>query len=533
MASVRVIPATAQVLSAQERNSTQKRVATFYARVSTDEDEQLTSYEAQVDYYTKLIQARPDWDFIPGYTDEGISAVNTKKREGFKQMVKDAKAGKFDLIVTKSVSRFARNTVDSLTAVRQLKEHGVEIWFEKENIFTFDSKGELLITIMSSLAQEESRSISENVTWGQRKRMADGKISLPYKQFLGYKKGEDGLPEIVPEEAEIVRLIYRLFMEGKTYTAIAKYLGDNGILTPSKKPKWQMAVVRSILTNEKYKGHALLQKTYCENFLTKKMVKNEGKIQQFYVEDSHPAIIDPDEFDVVQLEVARRKALGRPMTCNSVFSSRIVCADCGGWYGKKIWGDYVKGKLVHKEVWRCNEKYKRQEKPGKGCKTPHIVEDDIKARFLQAFNELNGNRTGLIEDCRLAQRVLCDTTEIDAELTKLYEEMDVVKELSRKAIFDNARNAMNQAEWSQRHDGYVERSRQITERINELEIVRSERLVKSKIIDKFIRDIEKRPLVITEFDDQLWVAVIDRVVVDGDGAMTFGFKNGVEIKTEK
>ena len=199
MANVRVIPAIAPILSAQEKHSAQKRVATFYARVSTDDEEQLTSYEAQVDYYTKLIQARPDWDFVPGYTDEGISAVNTKKREGFKQMVKDAKAGKFDLIVTKSVSRFARNTVDSLTTVRQLKEHGVEIWFEKENIFTFDSKGELLITIMSSLAQEESRSISENVTWGQRKRMADGKVSLPYKQFLGYKKGENGLPEIVPE----------------------------------------------------------------------------------------------------------------------------------------------------------------------------------------------------------------------------------------------------------------------------------------------------------------------------------------------
>jgi DNA invertase Pin-like site-specific DNA recombinase len=195
-----------------------------YARVSTDSDEQFTSYEAQIDYYTQYIKKRDDWEFVKVYTDEGISGTNTKRREGFNEMVADALAGKIDLIVTKSVSRFARNTVDSLVTVRKLKEHHVEVFFEKENIYTFDSKGELLITIMSSLAQEESRSISENVTWGQRKRFADGKVSLPYRRFLGYRKGEDGLPEIVPEEAVIVRDIYRMFISGKSVSAIAKIL---------------------------------------------------------------------------------------------------------------------------------------------------------------------------------------------------------------------------------------------------------------------------------------------------------------------
>ena len=218
----------------------------------------VSPYEAQVDYYTKLIKSRENWEFVTVYTDEGITAVNTKRRDGFNQMVADALAGDIDLIVTKSVSRFARNTVDSLTTVRKLKEKGVEVWFEKENIFTLDSKGELLITIMSSLAQEESRSISENVTWGQRKRMADGKFTLPYAQFLGYKKGEDGLPTIILEEAEVIRLIFRLFMEGKTFSAIAKYLTDESIPTPAGKKKWQSASVRSILVNEKYKGDALL-----------------------------------------------------------------------------------------------------------------------------------------------------------------------------------------------------------------------------------------------------------------------------------
>jgi len=200
MANVRVIPATAPLVSAQSKVNAVKRRVAAYARVSTDSDEQLTSYEAQVDYYTKFIKSCEDWEFVTVYTDEGISAVNTRKRDGFNQMVADALEGGIDLIVTKSVSRFARNTVDSLTTVRKLKEKGVEVWFEKENIYTLDSKGELLITIMSSLAQEESRSISENVTWGQRKRMADGKVSLPYGQFLGYEKGEDGLPRIVPKK---------------------------------------------------------------------------------------------------------------------------------------------------------------------------------------------------------------------------------------------------------------------------------------------------------------------------------------------
>ena len=187
--AVTVIPPTIQPITHLARNARWRRRVAAYARVSTSSEEQITSYEAQVDYYTRFIQSKPEWAFVRVYTDEGISAVNTKKREGFNQMVRDALDGKIDLIVTKSVSRFARNTVDSLVTVRKLKEKGVEVYFEKENIYTLDSKGELLITIMSSLAQEESRSISENVTWGQRKRFADGKVSLPYSHFLGYRKG--------------------------------------------------------------------------------------------------------------------------------------------------------------------------------------------------------------------------------------------------------------------------------------------------------------------------------------------------------
>ena len=318
--NITVIPATLDRHTGIPSHMHYKRRVAGYARVSTDSEEQLTSYEAQVDYYTQYIKANPEWQFVAVYTDEGISATNTKHRDGFNRMVQDALDGKIDLIVTKSVSRFARNTVDSLTTVRKLKEKGVEVYFQKENIYTLDSKGELLITIMSSLAQEESRSISENVTWGQRKRFADGKVSMPYRHFLGYRKGADGLPEIVPEEAELVRRIYKLFMQGKTAHAIGKILTSEGIPTPAGKTKWQSSTIESILQNEKYRGDARLQKKFTVDFLQKKMKVNEGEVPQYYVENSHPAIIDPEEWDLVQAEFSRRKALGSRYSAASVFS---------------------------------------------------------------------------------------------------------------------------------------------------------------------------------------------------------------------
>lgn len=301
-----VIPATMNIKVQSSVPIFKKRVAA-YARVSTDSEEQLSSYAAQVSYYTDYIKNNENWDYVNVYTDEGISATNTKHRDGFNKMIADALAGKINLIITKSVSRFARNTVDTLTTVRKLKEKGVEVYFEKENIYTMDSKGELLITIMSSLAQEESRSISENVTWGQRKRFADGKINIPYKNFLGYEKGEDGLPKIVEKEAKIIRLIYRMFLEGKTPSFIANYLTVQGIPTPAKKTVWQPSTVLSILKNEKYKGDAVLQKTFTVDFLTKKKKINEGEVQQYYIENSHPAIIPPETYDLVQIELERRK----------------------------------------------------------------------------------------------------------------------------------------------------------------------------------------------------------------------------------
>ena len=212
-----------------------KKKVAAYARISMETEKMLHSLSAQISFYSAYIQKNPEWEYVGVYSDEGISATNTKYRDGFKRMVSDALDGKIDLIVTKSVSRFARNTVDSLTTVRKLKDKGVEVYFEKENIWTLDSKGELLITIMSSLAQEESRSISENSTWGQRKRFADGKVSVAYSHFLGYDKGPDGKMVINPEEAETVKLLYKLYLSGLSMSAVAKELTKRGLKTPYRK----------------------------------------------------------------------------------------------------------------------------------------------------------------------------------------------------------------------------------------------------------------------------------------------------------
>ena len=278
MTKVTVIPSTKNQHTQLSLNSHTLRRVAAYARVSTLTDEQYTSYEAQVSYYKKFIQERNDWTYIDVYADEGLSGTSTKKRTQFTQMITDALEGKIDLIITKSISRFARNILDTIFYVRKLKDKGIEVYFEKENLWTLDPKSELILTSMASIAQEESRSISQNVTWGKRVSFQQGKVSFAYKNFLGYKKVDDKLV-IDEDQAVIVRLIYQMFLvEGKTASGIANYLKAQHIKTPAGKTNWTKNTVNSILTKEKYKGDALLQKTYTENYLEHKIVKNNGQI---------------------------------------------------------------------------------------------------------------------------------------------------------------------------------------------------------------------------------------------------------------
>ncbi len=378
---VRTIPATVNRFTAAPINSRKKRRVAGYARVSTDMEEQITSYEAQIKYYTDYIKNRDNWEFAGFYSDSGITGTSTAHRKGFKKMVADALDGKIDLIITKSVSRFARNTVDSLTTIRQLKEHGVECYFEKENIWTFDGRGELLLTIMSSIAQEEARSVSENCTWGQRRRFADGKVSVPFKSFLGYDRGKDGNLVINAEQAKLVRRIYGMFLSGQSTYAIAKILTGEGIPTPAGKLTWYASTINSILTNEKYKGDALLQKTYTADFLTKKKKINRGEVPQYYVKNNHEAIIDGNTFDRVQEMIRTRRKYRLRCSSVSVFSGKIKCGECGSLYGPKVWHSNDKYRRV---VWQCNHKFDNARK----CETPHLDENAIKRIFVSAINKL-------------------------------------------------------------------------------------------------------------------------------------------------
>ena len=520
--SITMIPATKNKFTALPTASIAKRRVAGYARVSTDSDEQFTSYEAQIDYYTQYIKKRDDWQFVKVYTDEGISGCNTKHRDGFNEMIEDALAGKIDLIVTKSVSRFARNTVDSLTTVRKLKEHGVEVFFEKENIYTFDSKGELLITIMSSLAQEESRSISENVTWGQRKRFADGKVTMPYSHFLGYDRGENGQPVVNEAEAVTVRMIYRLFLQGKTPSGICRHLEGLGISTPAGKKKWSASTVLSILQNEKYKGDALLQKCFTLDFLTKKMKKNEGEVPQYYVENSHPAIVDAIDFDMVQAEIARRQQLGRSYSGASIFASKLICGDCGGFYGQKVWHS---NDAYRKVIWRCNGKFKGDAK----CGTPTLDTDTIKEMFLRAYNEMMGPRDSVIEACEEMRMVVGDFTTLDEQIDSLNEEIQVVAELVSQCIKDNATRQQSQEEYNRKYNSLVTRYEKAVAKLNGFTEERTKRADRERELRIFIATLQKQPLILEEWNEELWLTLLDTATVHRDGRITFLFKNGAEI----
>jgi len=495
-----------------------KRRVAAYARVSTDSDEQFTSFEAQVKYYTNQITGNPGWTMVDVYCDEGVTGTNTKKREGFNCMVADALGGKIDLIITKSISRFARNTVDTLTAVRQLKDKGVEVYFEKENIYTMDSKGELLITIMSSLAQEESRSISENVAWGKRAKCEEGKVYLPYKQFLGYEKGPDGQPQIVAEQAKTVRLIYALFLEGLMPSGVAKRLEAIGISSPAGKQRWQPGTAESILTNEKYKGDALLQKTFCVDFLTKKMKRNEGELPQYYVEQSHPAIVSPEIFDEVQQELKRRRE-ARYVGRSGCFSSKIICGECGSYYGRKVWHSTDKYRTV---IWRCQHKYDNNET----CKTPHVTEDQIKAAFVAEMNRVIANKDQVLSDIRMLIATLTDTRELEEKEFSAGKELEVVSVSMHMLIDAYARVLIGQTEYDDRYAELLAQSRALEERIAEIGEQREQRKARKRELDAFYRLLKERGPIM-EFDEELWNVAVEKIIVQADGKLQI--KNRIRI----
>lgn len=402
---VTVIPPIAEMQGESRIDMRPKRVAA-YCRVSTDREEQEHSFETQKAMYTEMIMMKPTWQMAGIYADEGITGTVAKKRPGFMKMIEDCRKGKIDMIVTKSVSRFSRNNLDCLMYVRELKQLGIPIIFEKEGINTIQVSSELLLTLFGALSQAESESISMNVKLGIRQSLKNGNVRFSYKTFLGYRKGADGQPEIVPEQADIVRRIYNDFLAGATYLEIAKRLTEENVPTMGGGNRWFSERIKSILKNEKYKGDALLQKTYITDPISKRVKKNNGELPMYYVENSHPAIIEHRIFDRVQEEIARRAGKKKvKQTCTKTELGRysgkyaltelLYCGECGTPYRRCTWSRDGKKKIV----WRC---VSRLDYGKKYCKNSPSVEESrlhnaIAAAITKKANSEEINIGGIMD----------------------------------------------------------------------------------------------------------------------------------------
>ena len=410
--TVRHIPASRpKAAGAEKRLHGRQRVAA-YCRVSTDSEEQINSYTAQKAYYTQKIEESQDWELAGIFADEGITGTSMYKRKEFNRLITACKRGGIDLILTKSLSRFARNTVDCLETVRILKSKGIGVIFEKENINTLTESSEFLITLFSGFAQAESESLSSNIQLGIRMAMKEGKVNFHYRSMLGYRRGADGKPEIVPEEAEVVRRIYRRYLEGCSEGQIQKELTLDGIATAKGVKAWSHQVVHSILTNEKYAGDALLQKTFTTDCISKTVKKNTGELPQYYIKDNHPAIIPRDIYQRVQEEMARRTSKRKVMqksgkteqgkySAKYALSERLVCGECGSPYKRCTWARNG----VKRIVWRC---VSRLEFGKKYChESPSIEEDKLHTAILTALNRVIEASNGLQEELTETLQMVC------------------------------------------------------------------------------------------------------------------------------
>lgn len=414
-----------------------------YCRVSTQLEQQESSFEAQKNYYTEKITNNPNWKLAGIYADDGISGTDMKKRDEFNRLLQDCEAGKIDMILTKSISRFARNTVDTLNTLRILRKKGVTVFFEKEHIDTHADNGEMIITVLSGLAQEESFNLSENTRWGIIRKFENGTIILNHNRFMGYTKGKDGELAIVPEEAETVRLIFRMYLEGTSIAGIKRHLEKEGILTVTGRKIWNEGTISKMLSNEKYMGDALLQKSYTADFLTKTRKKNNGEMRQYYITDNHEGIVAKEIYYAVQREKQRRAERRKPAVTRRakekkkgysskyILSNLLVCGECGQPYRRITWTRNG----VKRIVWRCSN---RVEHGTEYCKnSPTLDEEALQRAVMRTvgnvvrdseFGSVMQNNVTLVIG-QYADSIQSENNETDEKIAGLEREMlQMVKE---------------------------------------------------------------------------------------------------------
>lgn len=530
---VRVIEPT---ISVQETvNSTYRAIrVAAYCRVSTKQEEQLNSYENQVKHYTERINAEPGWILEGIYADKGITGTSYKKRDEFNRMIRRCKQGKIDMIIVKSIARFARNTVDCLKFVRMLRDLDVDVYFEEQGIHSNQPGAEFYITIYGCIAQSESENISANVRWGKAQSAKEGNVPFHYKNFLGYRKGADGKPEIDPDEAEIVRFIYDRFLAGDSLGGIAQKLEDLQIPSPSGKPKWQFSTIQSILTNEKYKGDAIINKTYIKDCISKKVMINNGDRPKYYVENNHPAIIDSLTFSRVQEEIARRNSKKKvkqkgSKTEQGRYSSKyaltelLVCGECKTPYRRCTWTISGQKKIV----WRC---ISRLDFGKKYChNSPSIEESLLHRAIMRAIMDTALKNSDVLKMLKLhigmgfeenttednALNIQVRIAEIDAEFKEM---LSGVSSDTVDAFDDEKASAL------------IMEKTELQKQLEQLQEIQQKRInTKHRLDDIYtiLDGLKNRPM---EYDDQMVRQILECVTVDSKEQITVIFIGGLKIK---
>ena len=528
------IPAKPEVVLASKH---QLRVAA-YCRVSTDDEEQLTSYEAQKNYYTDKIMTNKEWTMAGIFADEGITGTSARKRPEFLRMIRQCKQGKIDIVLTKSISRFARNTVDCLNYVRALKELGIAVIFEKENMNTLEIDSEILITMLGAFAQSESESISANVRWGIRQAMKEGKATIQYKYLYGYRKGDDGKPEIISEQAEVVRKIYDLFLSGTPVRGIQEYLNASAVPNINGEPKWARSAIDSILTNEKYCGDVLLQKTYIDDCINKKVKKNTGQLPMYLVQNHHEGIISRETFDASQAELSRRNAGRSPSKKNAptgrsrysskyALSDRLYCGECGTRYQRCTWRNRDGSKRI---VWRC---VSRVDYGSKYCHdSPTLDEEPLHRAILVAINSTVKDKDNIVYNLKAAmEKELAPVAGQQLSLSEIDNQLEQLNTEFSKVLAE-ASESGDQAAYSDRFREIMQKQTALKAQRDEIQRMLAESGKAAAHIEQCRHAAEAVPTSISEWDEALIRQVVESVTVETGGGIVVALKSGASIHQE-
>lgn len=528
MKKIRTIPAKINILDDISNKETKLKVCA-YCRVSTGSSKQSESFETQTTYYERYIKDNPKWEFVGIYADKGISGTTATKRVEFNKMIKDCEKGKIDLIITKSISRFARNTADCLEVVRFLRSQNIGVYFERENINTLGAESELILSVLSSIAQDESRNMSENIKWTVQKRFKEGKVHIPTKRFLGYDLDDEGRLIINQKEAEIVGRIYREYIIGKSMNEIKKGLERDKVKTVTGKEKWQESTIKGILSNEKYYGDALLQKTVTVDYLTHKRKRNDGESPKYLVKNHHEPIISKEEFDRVQEIMAKRAdeygnipKVRHKYSKRYAFSGKIICSNCGAVFKRRTWNSKSPSKQI---VWQCSTYIKE----GKDACSMKAVDDlTLKAVFVRAFNRFYTNKeqflTSFMKNVGKGfENKNTENSEVHRQIQNITED---IKKLIRLQIEEKITTEDYEKDYSE-----------LKKQLYKLKKIQSDNSTYKQNnqelqlrIDKIQNFFNNYDGLLTDFDDEVFTILVEKVVVKTPTHLFFEFKNGIVLE---